>query len=86
METEITPVQEEMQHRRKRNQLMEQQDQYAKVVKQVHQPKVSDRLALENERRIKIVDREEFKKRKIEIVQTPYKDYFKEGMKKAAVA
>lgn len=65
---------------------MEQQDQYAKVVKQVHQPKVSEKLALETERRIKLVEREEFKKRKIEIIQTPYKDYFKDGMKQAAVA
>ena len=65
---------------------MEQQDQYAKVVKQVHPPKVSEKLALETERRIKLVEREEFKKRKIDIVQAPYKDYFKEGMKKAAVA
>lgn len=55
-------------------------------MKQVHQPKVSEKLVLENERRIKIVEREEFKKKKLEIIQTPYKDYFKEGMKKAAVA
>jgi len=41
---------------------------------------------METERRIKMVDRDEFKKKKLEIIQTPYKDYFKEGMKKAAVA
>jgi hypothetical protein len=37
-------------------------------VKQVHQPKVSEKLALENERRIKMVEREEFKKKKLEII------------------
>jgi|LauGreDrversion4_2_1035121.scaffolds.fasta_scaffold1362103_1 hypothetical protein len=41
---------------------------------------------METERRIKMVDRDEFKKKKLEIIQTPYKDYFKEGMKKAAIA
>jgi len=39
---------------------------------------------VEREQRIKIIEREEFKKRKIEIEKSPYKDYFKEGLRKAA--
>jgi len=55
-------------------------------VKKIHKPKVSETLAVEREQRIKIIEREEFKKRRMEIEKSPYKDYFKEGMKKAARA
>jgi hypothetical protein len=35
-------------------------------------------------RRIKEIEREDFKKKKFELINQPYHDYFKEGMKQAA--
>lgn len=40
----------------------------------------------EREQRIKETDKEEFKRKKLEIQNSPYQDYFKESLKKAAIS
>ena len=81
MESEISPEQERDEHKKKRLQLLEQQEAYAKAIKQFHKPKVSEALTNEREMRIKQTNKEEFKKKKIEIQNSPYKDYIKEGIR-----
>ncbi len=64
--------------------LKEQKDAYSKVVSQIYKPRLSEQLQAEREQRIRETDKEAFKRKKIEIQSSPYKDYFQEAIKKPA--
>lgn len=62
-------------------QLLEQKQAYAQAIKQLHKPKISQALANERELRVKQISKEDLKKKKAEIQNSPYKDYLKIGIK-----
>jgi len=81
LEQEASPAREAEELKQQRAHLKEQKDAYSKVVSQIYKPKHSEQLQAEREQRIKETDKEAFKRRKIEIQSSPYRDYFQEGFK-----
>lgn len=72
-----------MVHRKRREHLKEHMKAYSKNVFEVYKPKANDLLVAEREQRVKNTDMEEFKRKKMEIQSSPYRDYFKESLKNA---
>ncbi|TNV82011.1 hypothetical protein FGO68_gene7165 [Halteria grandinella] len=83
VEQEKSPEREQQEQRKRREHLKEHMKAYAKNVSEVYKPKPSDQLIAEREQRIRNTDKEEFKRKKIEIQSSPYRDYFKESLKNA---
>ncbi|TNV73152.1 hypothetical protein FGO68_gene8618 [Halteria grandinella] len=72
VEQEKSPEREQQEQRKRREHLKEHMKAYAKNVSEVYKPKPSDQLIAEREQRIRNTDKEEFKRKKIEIQSSPY--------------